>query len=55
MISLNLAVNQDFSRPKAQYFLDDETLEVTLPNDSFLIKSNIEKLETPEDLEVKIY
>lgn len=55
MISLNLAVNQDFSRPKAQYFLDDEILEVTLPNDSFLIKSNIEKLETPEDLKIKIY
>ncbi|NCB14142.1 MAG: Ppx/GppA family phosphatase, partial [Erysipelotrichia bacterium] len=39
MISLNFAVNQDFSRPKVEYFLDDETLEISLPNRSFLIES----------------
>ncbi|RXJ82882.1 Ppx/GppA phosphatase family protein [Arcobacter cloacae] len=54
MISLNFAVNQDFSRPKVEYFLDDETLEISLPNKSFLIESNIDKLETPEDLTIKI-
>lgn len=54
MISLNFAVNQDFSRPKVEYFLDDETLEISLPNRSFLIESNIDKLETPEDLTIKI-
>ena len=54
MISLNLAVNQDFSRPKVEYKLDDETLTIVLPNKSFLIESNIDKLESPEDLIIKI-
>ena len=54
MISLNIAVNQDFSRPKVEYSLKDEILEISLPNRSFLIESNIEKLETPDDLEIRI-
>jgi exopolyphosphatase/guanosine-5'-triphosphate,3'-diphosphate pyrophosphatase len=54
MISLNLAVNQDFSRPKVEYRLEDEELTIILPNRSFLIESNIDKLESPEDLVIKI-
>ena len=54
MISLNIAVNQDLSRPKAQYNLNGNILEIDLPNKSFLIESNIEKLETPEDLSIEI-
>ena len=54
MISLNIAVNQDFSRPKVEYILNDEILEINLPNKSFLIQSNIDKLESPEDLNIKI-
>ena len=54
MISLNLAVNQDFSRPKVEYRLEDEELTIILPNRSFLIESNIDKLESPEDLIIKI-
>ena len=54
MISLNIAVNQDFSRPKVEYILNDEILEINLPNKSFLIESNIDKLESPEDLIIKI-
>lgn len=54
MISLNLAVNQDFSRPKVEYRLEDEKLTIILPNRSFLIESNIDKLESPEDLTIKI-
>ena len=54
MISLNLAVNQDFSRPKVEYRLEDEELTIILPNRSFLIESNIDKLESPEDLTIKI-
>ncbi|WP_418179796.1 Ppx/GppA family phosphatase [Aliarcobacter lanthieri] len=54
MIALNLAVNQDFSRPKVDYLLEKDTLKVTLPNKSFLIKSYIEKLETPKDLFLEI-
>lgn len=54
MISLNIAVNQDLSRPKVEYILNDDTLEIELSNKSFLIQSNIEKLENPEDLNIKI-
>lgn len=54
MISLNLAINLDYSRPKVNYTLEDDTLILDLPNNSFLIQSNIEKLETPKELNIKI-
>jgi exopolyphosphatase / guanosine-5'-triphosphate,3'-diphosphate pyrophosphatase len=54
MISLNIAINQDLSRPKVEYVLSDNILEIDLSNKSFLIQSNIDKLETPEDLNIKI-
>jgi exopolyphosphatase / guanosine-5'-triphosphate,3'-diphosphate pyrophosphatase len=54
MISLNMAINQDLSRPKVEYILNNNTLEIDLPNKSFLIQSNIDKLESPEDLNIKI-
>ena len=54
MISLNIAINQDLSRPKVEYVLNNNTLEIDLSNKSFLIQSNIEKLESPEDLIIKI-
>ncbi len=54
MISLNIAVNQDFSRPKVSYELEGNVLKVILSNNSFLIESNIDKLESPEDLIIKL-
>ncbi|MDY0052360.1 MAG: Ppx/GppA phosphatase family protein, partial [Aliarcobacter sp.] len=54
MISLNIAINQDLSRPKVEYVLSNNTLEIDLSNKSFLIQSNIDKLESPEDLTIKI-
>ena len=54
MISLNIAINQDLSRPKVEYVLNNNILEIDLSNKSFLIQSNIEKLESPEDLIIKI-
>ena len=54
MISLNIAINQDLSRPKVEYILKNNTLLISLLNKSFLIESNIEKLESPEDLNIKI-
>ena len=54
MISLNIAINQDLSRPKVEYVLNNNTLEIDLSNKSFLIQSNIDKLESPEDLIIKI-
>ena len=52
MISLNIAINQDLSRPKVEYVLNNNTLEINLSNKSFLIESNIDKLETPEYLSI---
>ena len=54
MISLNIAVNQDFSRPKVSYELEGNVLKIILSNNSFLIESNIDKLESPEDLIIKL-
>ena len=54
MISLNIAINQDLSRPKVEYILENNTLEINLSNKSFLIETNIEKLESPEELKIKI-
>ena len=54
IISLNIAINQDLSRPKVEYVLNNNTLEIDLSNKSFLIQSNIDKLESPEDLIIKI-
>ena len=54
MISLNIAINQDLSRPKVEYVLNNNTLEINLSNKSFLIETNIEKLESPEELKIKI-
>lgn len=54
MISLNIAINQDFSRPKVEYVLENKTLKINLPNKSFLIESNIDKIETLQDLILEI-
>ena len=54
MISLNLATNEDFSRPKITYDLDENTLKIDLVNKSFFIKSNIDKLELPKQLNLNI-
>ena len=54
MISLNIAINQDLSRPKVEYIVENNTLLISLLNKSFLIESNIDKLESPEDLNIKI-
>ena len=56
MISLNIITNQDLSRPKIDYFLDEEnnTLKLELENKTFLINSNIEKLELPKEFNLEI-
>jgi exopolyphosphatase/guanosine-5'-triphosphate,3'-diphosphate pyrophosphatase len=54
MISLNIAINQDLSRPKVEYILNKNILEINLSNKSFLIESNIDKLESPEELNIRI-
>lgn len=54
MISLNLMINQDFSKPKVEYELDGETLNIKLPEYSFLIESSLDKLEKPNNLNIEI-
>ena len=54
MISLNIAINQDLSRPKVSYELQGDVLKIELSNNSFLIQSNIDKLESPEDLIIEL-
>jgi len=54
MIALNFALNLDFSRSQVEYTLSRGILKINLPNRSFLIKSYIEKLETPQNLALEI-
>lgn len=54
MIALNLAVNEDLSRPNVEYILDGETLKIKLENKSFMIASNIDKLELPKSLKLEL-
>ncbi|MGA1933156.1 Ppx/GppA family phosphatase [Arcobacter sp. YIC-464] len=54
MISLNLAINEDLSRPNVEYILEGDTLKVKLENNSFMIISNIEKLELPKNLNIEL-
>ena len=43
-----------FLDQKVEYRLEMKILTIILPNKSFLIESNIDKLESPEDLTIKI-
>jgi exopolyphosphatase/guanosine-5'-triphosphate,3'-diphosphate pyrophosphatase len=54
MISLNIAINQDLSRPKVSYELKNNVLKIDLSNNSFLIQLNIDKLESPDDLIIEL-
>ncbi len=54
MISLNIAINEDLSRPNVSYTLSGDTLKIDLENRSFLIESNIEKLELPKKLKLEL-
>jgi exopolyphosphatase/guanosine-5'-triphosphate,3'-diphosphate pyrophosphatase len=54
MISLNLNINSDLSKPKVQYTLVGNKLLISLEENSFLIESNIDKLELPKSLVLEI-
>ncbi|APW66151.1 guanosine polyphosphate pyrophosphohydrolase [Poseidonibacter parvus] len=56
MISLNIVSNLDMSRPKIDYILNEETntLSLKLDNKTFLINSNIEKLELPKEFNLEV-
>ncbi|MDX4036479.1 Ppx/GppA phosphatase family protein [Aliarcobacter skirrowii] len=54
MQALNLAINIDYSNPKTQYALKGNILTIELENNSFLLSSQIDKLELPDGLELGI-
>lgn len=55
MISLNLMINQDMSMPNVKYNLKNNKLRVCLDRPIFMIENDIDKLEIPKGLKVKIY
>mgnify|MGYP001160572142 FL=1 len=54
MISLNLIINQDYSKPKVEYALEDDVLKIILPEYSFLVESSLDKIEIPKMLKLEI-
>ena len=54
MISLNLMLNQDMSKPKVTYKLKDNRLKICLEEFIFIVENDISKLETPKGLKVKV-
>ncbi|MGM0518985.1 MAG: Ppx/GppA family phosphatase [Campylobacterota bacterium] len=54
MISLNISINEDLSRPNVEYILQGNTLKIKLENRSFFIESNIEKLELPKKIQIEL-
>ncbi|WP_419769412.1 MAG: Ppx/GppA family phosphatase [Candidatus Marinarcus sp.] len=54
MISLNLNLNQDFSRTHYAYTLEENVLSIQADEISYLIKSTTDKIELPQNLELKI-
>ena len=54
MITLNLMLNQDFSRIKYEYELDDDTLIINANEVPYIINSTIDKIETPKNCKIKL-
>ena len=54
MHSLNKTLNQEFSRDKFEYTLNNSKLSISSDNDLYLVKYNIDKLKKPDELKVEI-
>ncbi|WP_419765230.1 MAG: Ppx/GppA family phosphatase [Arcobacter sp.] len=54
MISLNLLINQDLSSPKVEYKLKNSKLHIEMQEDIYLVKSELDKLQMPKIIKVKI-
>ena len=54
MISLNLLINQDLSNPKVEYKLKNSKLYIDMENDIYLVNSELDKLQTPKGVKIKI-
>ncbi|RXJ55294.1 Ppx/GppA phosphatase family protein [Candidatus Marinarcus aquaticus] len=54
MISLNLSLNQDYSRTKYEYILNSNALIIKADEISYLVQSTLDKIELPSNLELKL-
>ena len=54
MISLNLMINQDMSNPSVKYRLKENKLKICLDKSIYIVESEIDKLQTPKGLKVKV-
>lgn len=55
MISLNLCLNQDYSRLKYEYILKNNTLIIKADEISYLVQSTLDKIELPSNLELQLF
>ena len=55
MMSLNLCLNQDYSREKYDYILKNNTLIIKADEISYLVQSTLDKIELPSNLELQIF
>jgi len=54
MITLNITLNQDFSRVKYTYTLDDKELCISADEIPYIIKNNVDKIETPKNCKIRL-
>jgi len=54
MITLNLTLNQDFSRVKYSYELQDKELLISADEIPYVIQSNVDKIETPKNCNITL-
>jgi len=54
MITLNLTLNQDFSRVKYSYELQGKELLISADEIPYVIQSNVDKIETPKNCKIKL-
>ena len=54
MISLNLMINQDMSNPKVKFKLKENKLKVCLDRSIYIVENEIDKLQTPKGLRVRV-
>jgi len=54
MISLNLLINQDLSSPKVEYKLKNSKLHIEMQEDIYLVKSELDRLQMPKGVKIKI-
>jgi len=52
MISLNIALNSEYSKVQYEYKLEDEVLNINSNQDLYIVKKAVKKLETPKNISV---